>query len=104
MPTVFSNNLALIGRLGALAIPILIHLLIRQKRQRLPFSTIQFFVKQDEQSNKRRKLRNFLLPAVRFLLVTLLVLAFARPFTRTAPAASSQTKRVGIFVLDRSVS
>ena len=104
MPAVFFTNLALLGALAALAIPILIHLLIKHKRQRLRFSTNQFFVKQDEQANKRRKLRNYLLLAVRALLVTLLVLAFARPFTRTTPPATSQTKRIGIFVLDRSVS
>jgi hypothetical protein len=104
MPTVFFTHLALLSGLAALAIPVLIHLLIKRKKLRLRFSTIQFFLKHDEQSSKRRKLRNWLLLAVRLLLVALLVMAFARPFTRMASTTSSQTKRVGIFVLDRSAS
>src|SRR5262245_51045198 len=103
MPAVFFTNLALLGGLAALAVPILIHLLFKRKRQRLRFSTIQFFIKQDEQAKRRRMLKNYLLLAVRLLLVALLVLAFARPFTRTALTAASQTKRVSIFVIDRSV-
>jgi hypothetical protein len=104
MPVVFFTNLALLGGLAALAIPILIHLLIKRKKQRLRFSTLQFFVKKEEQASKRRMLRNWLLLALRILLVTSLVLAFARPFTRMAPALTNQTKRIGIFVLDRSAS
>jgi hypothetical protein len=104
MPAVFFTNLALLSGLAALAIPILIHLLLKQKKQRLRFSTIQFFVKQDEQASKRRNLRHWLLLAVRLLLITLLVMAFARPFTQTAPTTKSPGKRIGIFVLDRSAS
>src|SRR6185295_3593917 len=102
MPAVFFTNLALLSGLAALAVPILIHLLLKRKKQRLRFSTIQFFVKQDEQASKRRKLRHWLLLAVRLLLITLLVMAFARPFTQTALTTKSPGKRIGIFVLDRS--
>ena len=104
MPAVFFANFALLGGLAALLIPILIHLLIKLKKEHLRFSTIQFFVKQDRQANKRRKLRNWLLLAVRLLLVTLLVLAFARPSTRTPATTHDQKPRIGIFVLDRSAS
>jgi hypothetical protein len=83
MPTVLFTNLALLGALTALAIPILIHLLLKHKKQRLRFSTIQFFTQQDEQASRRRKLRHWLLLAVRLLLVTLIVLAFARPYLET---------------------
>jgi len=37
-------------------------------------------------------------------LVALLVLAFARPFTTTPPGAGNPQQRIGVFVLDRSVS
>jgi len=104
MPAVFFTNLILLGGLAALAVPIVIHLLIKRKKQPVRFSTIQFFVKQDEQASKRRRLRNWLLLALRLLLVTLLVLAFTRPFTRIPAASNHQKKRIGIFVLDRSVS
>jgi hypothetical protein len=105
MPAVFFTNLALLGGLAALGIPILIHLLLKRKTQRLRFSTVQFFVKQDEQANRRRKLRNWLLLAVRLLLVTLLVLAFARPYLKNSAAAGLlEKRRAAVFVLDRSAS
>src|SRR5262245_1402446 len=105
MPAVFFTNLALLGGLAALAIPILIHLLLKRKTQRLRFSTIQFFVKQDEHASQRRKLRHWLLLAVRLLLVSLLVLAFARPYWKATGAAGDFRKhRMAVFVLDHSAS
>jgi hypothetical protein len=101
---VFFTNLALLSGLAALAIPILVHLLLKRKQQRLRFSTVQFFVRQDEQASKRRKLRHWLLLACRLLLVALLVMGFARPFTRTVLPTASPGKRIGVFVLDRSLS
>src|SRR5262245_20744360 len=105
MPAVFFTNLALLGGLAALAIPILIHLLLKRKAQRLRFSTIQFFVQQDEQASKRRRLRHWLLLTARLLLVSLLVLAFSRPYWKTTGAADDfQKRRVAVFVLDCSAS
>lgn len=100
----FTNGAMLAG-LAALAIPVLIHLLLRRRRQRLRFSTLQFFQRQDEQSSQRRKLRNLLLLAVRLLLLALLVLAFARPFLpRSESAAAARPARQVVFVVDRSLS
>ncbi len=94
----------MLGGLGALAIPILIHLLLKRKKQRLRFSTLQFFLKRNEQST-RRKFRNWLLLAARILLLTLIALAFARPYLPNQLAANStQKKRNIVFVLDRSAS
>src|SRR6187200_1506358 len=99
----FFTNLALLGGFAALSIPILIHLLLKRKKQRLRFSTLQFFLKQDEQSTRRRKFRNWLLLAVRILLLTLIVLAFARPYLPNPLAgAAAAEKRQIVFVLDRS--
>jgi len=99
------TNIGLLAGLAALGIPIVIHLLLKRKKQRLRFSTIQFFQKQDQQSTKNRKLRNLLLLAVRLLLLALLVLAFARPYlpqNQIGPGA--QKRRQVIFVVDRSAS
>ena len=41
------TNIGLLAGLAALGIPIVIHLLLKRKKQRLRFSTIQFFQKQD---------------------------------------------------------
>ena len=100
----FIHALMLAG-LTALAIPVLIHLLLRQRQKRLRFSTIQFFRKQDEAASRRRKLRNWLLLAIRLLILILLVMAFARPFLPSIPAGGADRKqRHAIIVLDRSAS
>src|SRR5215472_3696586 len=105
MPGVFFTNALMLGGMAALAVPVLIHLLLKRKKKRLRFSTIQFFLKQDEQSSRRRKLRNWLLLALRLFLVALLVAAFARPYLRRGGASVNnlQKQRV-VFVLDRSAS
>src|SRR6185436_7964706 len=102
MPVLFTN-LAMLAGLAALALPVLIHLLLKQKKQRLRFSTLQFFLRQDEHSSQRRKLRNFLLLAVRLLLLAVLVLAFARPYARQH-AGATERRRLAVFLLDRSAS
>lgn len=99
------TNFALLAGLGAIAAPLLIHLLLKRKSQRMKFSTIQFFLKQDEQSMRRRKLRNLLLLATRVLLFALLVLAFARPYLPNGGAgANGATRRQLVILLDTSAS
>src|SRR5438105_2740360 len=99
------TNLPMLAGLGALALPILIHLLLKRKKQRLRFSTLQFFLRHDEHSSQRRKLRNLLLLAVRLLLLAVLVTAFARPFLpENGAAGAAQKRRLAIVVVDRSAS
>src|SRR5215471_2316517 len=105
MPRLLFSNAALLAGLAALAIPILIHLFLRRKRVRLRFSTLQFFIKHNEQDQRRRRLMNVFLLATRLLLLSLLVLAFARPYSVNAPAVNgTRPHRQIVFVLDRSVS
>src|ERR1051325_10551959 len=99
------TNLAMLAGLGALAIPVLIHLLLKRKKQRLRFSTLQFFLRHDEHSSQRRKLRNLVLLAVRLLLLAVLVLAFARPYLPdTSGDGTRQRRRLAVLVADRSAS
>src|SRR6266852_7946499 len=99
------TNLTMLAGFAALALPILIHLLLKRKKQRLRFSTLQFFRRHDEHSSQRRKLRNLLLLAVRLSLLAILVLAFARPFLPDNEGAGAPQKpRLAVFVLDRSAS
>jgi hypothetical protein len=105
MPGIFFTNAWMLAGLAALSVPVVIHLLLRRKKKRLRFSTVQFFVKHDEQSSQRRKLRNWLLLALRLLICTLLVLAFARPFLRSdAGAGATRQRRHALVLLDRSLS
>lgn len=104
MPFVFSNALFL-AALAGLGIPVVIHLLLKRKTERVRFSTIRFFVPQDLQASSRRKLRNLLLLSLRLLILALLVLAFARPFLPTGSASpgTRRPKQV-VVVLDESLS
>lgn len=104
MPFLFTNALFL-AALAGLGIPVLIHLLLKRKSQRLRFSTVRFFAKQDEQASSKRKLRNLLLLLLRLLIFALIVLAFARPFLpMTTTTADARQRRQVIVVLDRSLS
>ena len=99
------THAAFLAGLVSLAIPILIHLLLRRKKVRLRFSTLQFFLKKDEKTGRRRKLFHWLLLAARLCLLALLVSAFARPFLPdSASAGHSHPKRQVVLVLDRSAS
>ena len=101
----FFTNPALLGGLAAVAVPILIHLLLRSRNTRMRFSTLLFFRQQDPRATQRRKLRNWLLLVIRTLLVVLLVLGFARPYlVGHDAAAAGQPRRHVILVLDRSAS
>jgi hypothetical protein len=105
MSRVIFSNAAFLTGLAALAIPILIHLFLRRRKTRLRFSTLQFFVKQDEKAGRRRKLLNWLLLAARLLLLALVVVAFARPYLADSPSSSDAPEGKNIvIVLDRSAS
>src|SRR5580658_11316629 len=105
MSRVLFSNAAFLAGLAALAIPILIHLLLRRRSLRLRFSTLQFFVQQDEKAGRRRKLLNWLLLATRLLLLALVVTAFARPYLPDSPSSNGARKKQRVvFVLDSSAS
>ena len=105
MPGIFFTNVWMLAGLAVLSVPVLIHLLLKRKKKRLRFSTVQFFIQRDEQSSQRRKLRNWLLLALRLLVCTLLVLAFARPYLPNQGAAGAGAPpRHVVIVLDRSLS
>ncbi|MBI1176532.1 VWA domain-containing protein [bacterium] len=105
MSNLLFNNWLLLGGLLAVAIPVIIHLLLKRRPQRLRFSTLRFFKDQDESAKKRRRLRNLLLLSLRMLLVALLVLAFARPYLMgSANASGKAPRRYVVGVVDRSAS
>ena len=65
-------------------LPILFHLVLRRKRRRMVFSTLMFFQRMHPRMNARRRLRQWLLLALRMLLIGLLLAAVARPVLRGA--------------------
>src|SRR5207247_6169977 len=100
------NPFVLIGSL-ALAIPVLIHLVRREKSEIIPFSSLMFLLKVPKRSIRQQKIKNLLLMALRLLILALLVGAFARPYlTQPAkPAGNNASANRGVvLMLDNSYS
>ncbi|HEX6307631.1 MAG TPA: BatA and WFA domain-containing protein [Longimicrobiales bacterium] len=95
----------LIG-LAALAVPLLIHLIRRERHDAVEFPSLMFLSRIPQPVVKRRRIRNWWLFALRSLALILLVGAFARPFVERSPAALAQLDqaREVVILLDRSYS
>jgi hypothetical protein len=95
----------LIG-LAALAIPLIIHLIRRERHDAVEFPSLMFLSRIPQPVVKRRRIRNWWLFALRCLALILLVSAFARPFVERAPDALAQGEaaREVVILLDRSYS
>lgn len=100
----FLNPFFLIG-LAGVAVPVLIHLLTRDRVQRVAFSTLRFFVKGAKHVIRRKKFQELLLILLRVAIVALLALVFARPFLKTkAPVANQMGVTARVIVADVSGS
>ncbi|MEJ7637169.1 MAG: BatA domain-containing protein [Singulisphaera sp.] len=94
--------------LGALSVaaPLLFHLIRRTTRGEVPFSSLIFLSPSPPRLTRRSRLDNWFLLLLRGLALTLLALAFARPFLRQAAGLSlgeGERRRVAILV-DTSAS
>ena len=74
----FLNSSILLGLIAA-SIPLIIHLITRQKVKRVFFSSLYFLRELRTQKIRRIKIRQILLLILRTLIILLLILAFARP-------------------------
>ena len=79
----FLAPLFLVGTRRA-AVPVLLHLIQRERRNVVQFPSLMFLRRIPYQSVRRRRIRHWLLLAMRLAALTLIVLAFARPFLRRA--------------------
>ena len=87
----FLNPFFLIGSI-VLAVPVLIHLVRRERSEVIPFSSLMFLLKVPKRTVRQQMLKNLLLMALRLLLIALLVGIFARPYL-----VQSATPDGGIF-------
>jgi hypothetical protein len=91
--------------LAAAAVPVLIHLLTRDRIQRATFSTLRFFAKGAKMVVRRKKFQELLLLILRAALAALLAFAFARPFFGAkTPDARHEFSAARVVVLDVSGS
>jgi hypothetical protein len=87
---------------AAATLPVLIHLLMRQRARPMPIGSVRFLQAVIRQHTRRRRIKQWLLLAMRVLAVLLLGALFARPFfDRSAVIGRNQEL---IVLVDRSAS
>lgn len=91
--------------LAALAVPVAIHLIQREKNSIIAFPSLMFVRRVPYESVRRRKIRHWALLAMRLAALLLIVAAFARPFFRGGGvAAMAGGAREVVVLVDRSYS
>jgi hypothetical protein len=88
------------------AVPLVIHLLNRQRYRPLPWAAMRFVLAAYRKTRRRAQLENLILLLLRMAAVALLALAIARPFIgdRSPLASLAQSRRDVVLVLDHSAS
>ncbi|MFT7486496.1 MAG: hypothetical protein ACI9F9_002351 [Candidatus Paceibacteria bacterium] len=101
----FVNPFLLAG-LGLTLVPIVIHLLNRQRHKPMPWGAMRFVLAAYKQTRRRVRLENWLLLFLRVLAVAAIALAVARPYTGSdGPLASlTESRRDLAIVIDGSAS
>lgn len=100
-------NPALLGGLGLIALPVLIHLLSRRQFRRIAWGAMRFLLEAERENRRRVRFEQWLLIALRCLAMALLALLLARPFVQPGLVASllgdrGQVRRV--VLIDDSAS
>lgn len=88
----------------SLAIPVAIHLVHRRKARQVPFSTLRFLRMVDQRVARRQRLKEFLLLALRLLLLAALIGALYRPMVRSATFKGTNVPTAVAIVLDNTYS
>ena len=91
--------------LGALAVPVLIHLTQKERKSVVEFPSLMFLRKIPYESVQRRRIRDAFLLLLRLAALALIVMAFARPFLRGSQvSAAAGGARDIVLLVDRSYS
>src|ERR1700733_8335965 len=99
----FLNIGALFG-LGAVAIPIIIHLLNQFQVKQVTWAAMRFLRESIEKNQRRLRLEDILLLLLRCLLVALLILALARPTWHSGAKTTGSHQVSAVIILDNSYS
>ncbi len=99
-------NPALLAGVALASVPVLIHLLNRQRHRPVPWAAMRFVLAAYRRTRRRVQLEDWLLLLLRALAVAALALAVARPFTSTEGPLGGLTERRRdlAVVLDGSAS
>ena len=98
-------NPALLAGAALFAVPLIIHLLNRQRHKRRPWAAMDFLLKAYQRTRNRLRNENLLLLLLRCLVPILLALAIARPVMQSASAllGADQSEHY-VVVVDSSYS
>ncbi len=101
----FLTPLFLLG-LAGLAVPVIIHLIQRERKNVVQFPSLMFLQRIPYQSVQRRRIRNWPLLLLRLAALALIVAAFSRPFFRrqSIVAAGAGGAREVVILIDNSYS
>jgi hypothetical protein len=93
-----------LAALGAVAAPIIIHLIFRLRKKVVVFGSLRFLEKIVKKNRRRLRLRDLILLLLRIAVVALIALAFARPYLKGTSAAGEGERRDVVYVLDDTFS
>lgn len=96
----------LLGGLLFVGIPVLLHLLMRQKPKHLLFPAVRFLLQRQRTNQRKLQLRHLILLALRMLLLAVICLALARPkvFSERLNLASGDRPVAAVLIFDTSPS
>lgn len=98
----FVNPWFLVG-LAGVAIPVIIHILTRDRIRKVAFSTLRFFAQGARVTLRRKRWSELLVILLRILVCVLAALAFARPLFQKKDTGR-MFPRARVIVVDRSAS
>jgi hypothetical protein len=98
------GNLAMLGWLAAAAAPLLIHLWSRHRFREAPWAAMQFLLAAMRKNARRLQLQQWLLLAVRTLIILLVVLAVAEPYGERLLSGGNAGPTHKVIVIDGSYS
>ena len=103
MGLTFLSPLILAGA-ALIAVPIVLHLIMRREPKHLVFPALRFIQKREESNRRRLRLRHLLLLLLRCAGIVLLALAIARPSVKSAGFVGDQEAPIAAaLVFDTSV-
>lgn len=95
----------LLGGLALIGLPVLIHLILRQKPKTLPFPAFRFLLTRHKTNLRKLRLRHLLLLALRILIVGAICLALTRPRLTSHTLGLSRERPVAaVLLFDTSYS
>src|SRR5215510_13059429 len=96
---------AFLAALAAIAVPVIIHLINRERKVVVEFPSLMFLQRIPYKSVRRQKIRHLALLILRCIAIAVLVAAFARPFfqKRRSPIGGTGAKEL-VILLDNSSS